>query len=348
MHVLANVSSKDRYFTTLPQALLGIALQTRPPDRLVVFEDGEHKDLRGVPVYDTIFQLMSRKGIQWEVLFARREGQHKNHQIAQEMATDLIWRIDDDAVPEANVLEGLVRHFIDPKVGAVGGLVLVPSMPLDMPDKFVSGRIQDVKWAHNPQWYPHPPTVGPMELDHLHCSFLYRKTQVSYDMSLSPVAHREETLFTHELKRAGYKILLDPSYVTWHLRQPEGGIRSYQDPAMYAHDEMIFDNALKRWGVTSSAPPPLVVLDCGIGDHLAFLERSFPLLKAKYGQSLTVAVCYPDLFKDKDTTIISIGQAGAFCGSIDQYNVYRFMDESKWDKPLADAFVALYQKLGML
>jgi len=75
--VTATISTRNRYFTSLPLCLTAIAMQTRVPDQLIIYDDGEHKDLREEPIYQNIFSLLQKKGIDWSVNFTDGQGQVK-------------------------------------------------------------------------------------------------------------------------------------------------------------------------------------------------------------------------------------------------------------------------------
>ena len=275
--------------------------------------------MRGEMIYQYFFQMLDIKGIAWEWLFAEKKGQHHIHQRANTMGYDLVWRVDDDAVPEPNVLENLIKYF-DIDVGAVGGSVLTPPY---MPDTSnVTGKIDNIDSEPNIQWGR---IEGIKQVEHLHCSFLYRAGVVDYNLGLSRVAHREETIFTYNLFRKGYKILAVPNAVTWHMKNPEGGIRSETKVEMYAHDEQIFKNILQYRDKT------IVVLNCGLGDHIVF-NHVLPAIR-----SPEVFTCYPEVVPGK-----SIAQAEQLFGDIGPYNVYGKMDLWKWKGSLEDAYRKLY------
>ena len=106
MKVTASISTRNRYFTTLPACLIAIANQTKVPNEIIIFDDGDHLDLREEPIYQNIFNHFSKRDIEWRVEFGSGEGQVKNHQKTIEIAKhELIWRLDDDNIPESNVLE---------------------------------------------------------------------------------------------------------------------------------------------------------------------------------------------------------------------------------------------------
>lgn len=320
MKVLCSVATRGRYFTTLPMVLMAIANQTKPVDKLIVFDDNdEPKDMRNEFIYQNIFWVLNSKGIDWEWRFAEKKGQHHIHQKANLEGFDWVWRVDDDAVPEATVLENLYKHIGD-DIGAVGGSVLNPPMqPVELES---TATIKNIETEPNIQWG----LISKVkEVEHLYCSFLYRAGVYDYNLGLSRVAHREETLFSHGLFTKGYKLLVVPGAVTWHLKNPNGGIRSETGADMYAHDEMIFRNTLAYKDKT------VVVLNCGMGDHIVF-KHVLPEIK-----NPEVFSCYPEIIPGR-----SIAEAQALFGSLDQFNVYGKMDQWKWKDSLENAYRKLY------
>ena len=318
--VLCSVATRGRYFTTLPLVLNAIINQTRPVDKLVIFDDNdEPQDMRKELIYSYFFQMLDIKGIAWEWVFAEKKGQHHIHQKANRMGYEWVWRCDDDAIPEPNVLENLVKH-IGNDVGAVGGSILTPPY---MPDtNGVTGLVDNIDSEPNIQWGV---INGGKQVEHLHCSFLYRAGVRDYNLGLSRVAHREETLFTYALHRKGYKILAVPNAITWHMKNPQGGIRSENKKELYEHDERIFRNTLAYRDNT------VVVLNCGMGDHIVF-SHILPELK-----NPTVFTCYPEIVPGR-----SIAEANALFGNLEQFNVYGKMDQWKWKDSLEKAYRKLY------
>jgi len=228
------VSTKGRYFDSLPSALISVAMQTVTPKHLIIFDDNDTPiDLRTNSLYQNIFSMLSGKGISWEVVYGQKKGQVANHQKSIEMCkTEFIHRFDDDNVLESNVLEKLLSN-VTSEVGAVGGLVLDPKMTMPL-TKLASNKIEDIYLGLNIQW-----SKGTKNLDgsllpaqvvhHLYSTFVFRKEAAKqiggYCMELSPKGHREETILTYSMHRAGWKILFDPNVITWHLRNATGGIR---------------------------------------------------------------------------------------------------------------------------
>lgn len=321
--ILCSISTRGRYDTTLPMAISSIVTQTKRPDYVIIQDDNDPpKDIRGIQHYDYLFQILSECGVAWEWLYTERKGQHHNHQRANHMGFKWVWRLDDDTIPEANVLETLYHHAtMEENVGAVGGSVLTPP---SMGEIQATGRIENIYNEPNLQWGR---IAQKKDVDHLHCSFLYRAGVADYCLSLSRIAHREETLFTYELIKKGYKNYIVPNAVTWHLKNKVGGIRDGVHE-MFEHDERIFQNIMNFRDQT------IVILDCGMGDHIVF-KKVLPHIK-----NPVVFSCYPDIIPGR-----SIAEAQALLGDITEYNVYAHMDRWNWTGSLEDAYKKFYNVL---
>lgn len=321
--VLCSVATRGRYFTTLPLVLNAIMNQTKLPDKLVIFDDNdEPQDMRNVAMFLHFFQILDYKKIAWEWVYADKKGQHHIHQKANEMGYEWVWRVDDDAIPEPFVLDELYEWALnyDSMVGAVGGSIL--TMPNIFDTAKSTGKLADIDKEPNIQWGN---IINTKEVEHLHCSFLYRAGVHDYNLGLSRVAHREETLFTYGLYQKGYKILTVPNAITWHLKNPEGGIRSESKQEMFAHDEAIFRNIVGLSGST------IVVLNCGAGDHIVF-SHVLPEIP-----NPIVFTCYPEIIPGR-----SIAEATALFGDLDQYNIYKKMAQWNWKDSLENAYRKLY------
>jgi hypothetical protein len=300
--------------------LMAVINQTRKVDKLVIFDDNdEPKDVRNEFLYQNFFWQLQAKGIEWEWLFAEKKGQHHIHQRANRMGYDWVWRVDDDAIPEPNVLENLAKHITD-DVGAIGGSILNP--PHQPTYLMSTGLIDNITNEPNIQWGL---IKDVKTVEHLYSSFIYRAGICDYNLGLSRVAHREETLFSWGLHRKGYKLLVVPNAVTWHYKNPSGGIREGSKMEMFEHDENIFQNFIRYRENT------IVVLNGGIGDHIVF-SHVLPDIR-----NPLVFTCYPDVVPGG-----SIAEAQALFGDIEPYNVYGKMDRWKWTSSLEDAYRRLY------
>lgn len=336
MNVTVGIPTKNRY-NSLSQTLLSIALQTLPPKEVIIIDDSDNPtDIRQIPEYQYILSLFDDKRVNWVVNYGKKKGQHHSHQLVNEIAKgDLIFRIDDDEVAESDTIEKLSHTMIANKdVGAIAPSVLMPN-PAPLPEG-LRNNIYDLS-TPNVQWFR---GTGIREADHLYSCFMYRKGINNYDLSLSTVCHREETIFTYGIKRLGYRLLIDSDAVVWHFRGAEGGIRTFRDPGLWDHDEKIFKSYLNLWGVDIKSPK-WVVLDCGLGDHYAF-KNILPELMRKY-DNVRLAVCFPDAFSDVDgISLTSIAEAKLTFGNIDNFNIYKMMIDWNWSGTLENAFRKLY------
>lgn len=318
--VLCSISTRGRYDTTLGMSIAAVINQTRKIDHLVIFDDNDPdkaKDMREIQHLQYLFHVMDCKGISWQVIWGKRLGQHHNHQIANTMGYKWVWRVDDDCVPDYNVLEKLMAHVND-TIGGVGGAILTPPFA---PVNGATGLIENINYEPNIQW---DYIKELKEVDHLHCSFLYRAGIVDYNLGLSRAAFREETLFTYGLRQKGYKLLVIPDANTWHLKNSVGGVRTEQK-AMFDHDDEIFKNFM------SLDKKTVVVLDCGMGDHTVFKNMLHEI------KDPVIFTCYPDIVPGR-----SIAEAKQLLGDVDRYSIYRKMDEWNWTGSLIDAFRKLY------
>lgn len=345
MTVTASISTKGRTQTTLPLAIEAIALQTVRPKQLVLWDDNpEFKDIQKESPYCHLFPLLMSKGIMWYHLPGGRRGQVYNHQVSLAQAdTEFVWRLDDDNAPEPDCLEKLLKVAQDPAIGAVGGLVHDPRS-VSLRPSFITGKIEDILNPFNLQWYRW--SGPPEEVDHLYSTFLYRaeagRKAGGYSQLLSAVGHREETMFSHEIKRAGYKVLVTPEALTWHFREGTGGIRSYTDGSLWDKDEKVFHAKLQEWGVTSREYK-VVVLNNGLGDHFMFKAILPEILEKHQGKRIILATCFPEVFEGiPGIEQTSIADAITAFGNLDQWDIYRWCEIQEWKGAFADAMKSMY------
>ena len=351
--VTAEVSTKDRYQTTLPLTLSAIINQTRKPDKLKVYDDGEQVNLFELSPFNGLLRVAQDKGIDVEVLSTPRKGQVSNHQHCLDNAdTDFIYRCDDDEIPEPNCLETLLDTIRDhgrgdqiDRIGAVGGLVHHPANVSPLSET-LTGKLSDIDRG-NIQWasWNH----GTREVEHLYSTFIFRvdaaREAGGYSRDLSPVGHREESIFSHSIHRAGYKLLVTPHTKTHHLRESSGGIRSFNDTALWEHDERVFQRYLQAWNIPIT-DTKLIVCDFGLGDHLILkgiwgeLKRRFP------DRKWTLALCFPEVFKNEhDITIISIADAKLLLGNrYDEHSVYRYAWNGNFVRPMNEVMMEFFSK----
>ncbi|MFA5050999.1 MAG: class I SAM-dependent methyltransferase [Patescibacteria group bacterium] len=322
--ILCYVSTCNRTDTTLPLTLVSIAMQTLKPDHLIIFDDNkERRNFNDIEVYQYCFKLLYEKGITSQVIYGEQKGQHHNHEKANTMSFTYNWRIDDDEIAEPTCLEELFKEMKD-GVGAVGGLVTQPVVENLSNINPPSGVIPNIQWFN---W-----DGEPREVEDLYSSFLYLPNIVHFDLRLSSVAHKEETMFTESFRYKGYKLIVTPKAKTQHFRSA-GGIRSGQGEEMFKHDEQIY----RAWTVFRKLGKKLYVLNNGIGDHYMFLQAITP------EKDSVIACCYPEILKGYNT--ISIAEAQAIV-DIKDYDIYKWCVQNNWKGTLIDAFKKLYEDIS--
>ncbi len=343
--VTVEVSTLNRYFTTLPMTLASIAMQTWKPDRLVIYDDGEQNELREVEPYTSIFRMLNDLEIPFETFKTPRKGLAANHQHALETCTtDFCLRVDDDHILEPRTIEVLMRHMTeDDKVGAVAPLVHHPGHVQPLPEN-VKGKVEDIFNGVNVQWYSW--NSGPRETEHLYSCYLYRvkaaKEAGGYP-TLSPVSFREDSWFSMKIARAGYKLIVTPYTKVHHLQQGTGGVRAFSDGSLWAQDDAKFREWLASCGVEDNSPK-LIVLDCGIGDHWA-AKSVLPELKARHKErGLTIAISHVGILEDEGVPLISIGEAQQRLGArFPDSNLYAWMARNNWNRPMTEAMLEFWK-----
>jgi hypothetical protein len=312
-------------------AIAAIANQTRKPDHVIIYDDNDpdkFKDITKMEPYIYLLRMLEAKGITWYVEYGRKLGQHFNDERANTAGYPLVWRVDDDCVPEPDVLEKLEAQMTD-DVGAVGPSILTP--PLWQSDN-KSSSIDHLD-AQNKQWFYIDKTE---EVDHLHCSFLYRAGKAHFDLRLSNKSFRGETMFTYSLKLLGYRILITPG-VIWHFKSQQGGTRTDAQLKDYEHDQLIFD----KWMSFTRKKKKIYVIEGGLGDHYSFRHVIDP------EPNSIIACCYPEVFKDRtDCEIISILMAKELV-DVKDYNVYAWANDTGFKGSIFEAYRKVYENISL-
>jgi len=320
--VRASISSRGRMMTTTPLAVMSVINQDTPPDYLVIFDDTPDKEKEKwfeTHVWKQLFSIMNAKCIKWEVMLSDGFGQVKNHQAVLDMTKQrkdakYIWRVDDDNIPEYNVLSTLLKTIESTSCDAVAACTPEPDAFLR--EKPVSSFTDAglILESSNVQWfYDHKIHHA----DHLYSSFLYNPDRFeSYNLELSTVGHREETFFT-----LGKECTVDNSVINWHIRNPQGGIRSFSREEMWNEDEAKF----RKYYFSKFKPFEKIGCINGLGDAYA-LKSVLPDIIKWHGRVVLVTN-QPDVFADmisRDFKVIPIWESREKAN--EEWNVYRFMD----------------------
>jgi len=346
--VTATISTRGRNETTLPLVLQSLVSQNSKPCKVIIYDDNDNfDDPRKNDILNNILAALLHSGIVWVWLPGSRAGQVTNHENARKTCeTPFLWRIDDDNILLPDTLEVLYRTITsDPKIGAVGPSIVDPKNPVGE-STLASNKIEDIFLGLNEQWSYVKGKITIKEVEHLQGStFLYRveAAKHGYDTSLSRKGHREETIFTYEMHRAGWKLVALLGLTTWHFHYQKGGIRSEKDDRMLQSDEINFRNKLATWGIVTNKYR-FYFLDSGRGDHYAFKSVLVELIKRYRDYKIVVACCWPDCFwdiTDENVSFCSLAEGAPFVNK-DAHNVYKYMLENNWKNSVQEAYKKVF------
>lgn len=340
--VTATISTRGRHNTTLPLVLSSLLTQNKKPGKVYVYDDNDtFDDPSKNDVLKNILTAMSVGGIMWYWEPGSRIGQVANHERARKSCTTTyLWRIDDDNMLLPDTLEVMYDTInADPRIGAVSPSIVDPKNLMN--NALASNKMEDIFLGLNEQWN-YKKEIELKEVEHLQGStFMYRVAAANhgYDLTLSRKGHREETIFTYEMVRAGWKLVAILGLTTWHFHYQSGGIRSETDNRMAHNDELHFRDKLNDWGVKPSNYK-FYFLDSGRGDHYIFKMMIPELLKRYKNHKIVIACCWPDCFwdiTDERVKLCSIADAAPFVNK-DTHNVYKYMFDNNWKGQVIDAY----------
>jgi SAM-dependent methyltransferase len=300
--VAIEISSRGRGNSTLPLTLQSILNQTVLPQIIDLYFDEERPNLSIVQYF---FHLLKQKGVQINVL-QTSNGQVPNHQFSLSNArTSFICRIDDDEVLQSNAIERYKAVLeADKTIGAVCGPVITPQENKQQIPTFVSIKMEDIKIYPNLQWYYPAGNMPQQELEHIYSSFMYRVSAAKdYPYTFSRVGHREESVFSHQIYKNGYKLIYLPDVITMHYRA-YGGIRSESDTNLWKQDDAKFEEWAKINNIKFNEL--LVVLRTNaVGDSLV-LKNLLPEIKEKHKEKkILLASNNAEIFEGCGLSIIS-------------------------------------------
>ena len=334
--ILVYTSTKNRYWTTLPLTILSVATQTVPPDKYIILDDGEHVDLRQNTIYQCLFQLLQERGIEWQVIFTPQHGQVRNHELVNSELSkgyDWCWRIDDDEVAEPTVIERFVEILLtepNPEnIGAIGFSVRVPNTGAnittnDSLDKMFAVKLADIALPN----LQYNRGCIKTDVEHLYSSFFYRPNIVHFDTNLSVVGHTEETIFSYELYKLGYRLIVDLSKNVYHFQQLQGGIRSFPNPELWENDTKYF---LSKYGKFINK----FLLICnpnGYGDNLVMAKVIKDNIELFKDCIPLVATAYPQAYENVPCKTVGLDYPvrKANINPVDD-NIYHYMMQHKID-----------------
>jgi glycosyltransferase involved in cell wall biosynthesis len=249
--ITISLTTKNRYHTTLPICLMSIAEQTYPPKEVILVDDNNNKEFYEIPIFKIILQLFKFKNINFQYFHGPSKGQTYAQQIAfDHVTTEWILKIDDDNILENNVLE-ILSNTITENTGAVSGLILNKKDSVRQIEYYsndIYNKIEDIYNYFNIQMCGIQDNEI-KKVEHIYSNYLFKKDIVSgYPLEFSPAGHREDTVFTYEIFRKGYDLLINPKSITWHFNEFGGGNKAY-NYEMNTTNELKFIEKLKKWNI---------------------------------------------------------------------------------------------------
>jgi GT2 family glycosyltransferase len=140
---------------------------------------------------------------------------------------DIILTVDDDIIPEPDLIARHVANYADPKVGAVGGRVFSPGQEATDHETVGTFRRTGIavgNYTSNKRM-PISTVFG--------CNFSFRRrlfdTVGPYDTRYIGNFVREESDLCARITKAGYTIIFEPDARVVHLQAPSGGCRVEDD-----------------------------------------------------------------------------------------------------------------------
>lgn len=242
----------QRYEGTLPLSLMSLFSQTHKPNRIILVDDSPEKKFYGYPVLRNIVSLLKGEGI----LFDYFHGPGKGMVPAIQMGLDDIeggWvlKMDDDHILSPDVLEIFVSS-IQEGVGCIGGILSgkgeLPFLnPPSFDEKGIYNKIENIHLEPGIQMIEDQ-TREKKEVEHMYSNFFFDfKSSDRYPEELQPSGNREDTIFTHNIYRKGYKMLVDPSAKIYHLHT---SLADYKFSKI--KNEIFFLEKMREWGIVPS------------------------------------------------------------------------------------------------
>ncbi|KAA0253143.1 methyltransferase domain-containing protein [Acidobacteria bacterium ACD] len=133
--------------------------------------------------------------------------------------------LDDDLVPDRDLIAGHLAAHRGARVGAVVGMVLQPGEePIDPPAsrRAAAGLVQDLDFRFNST---QPAVVANCMAGNLSVSRVAALGVGGFDEAFRGTAHRFETEFVRRLRRSGWTVAFEPTARIRHLRAESGGTR---------------------------------------------------------------------------------------------------------------------------
>lgn len=253
MKITVSITTRNRYYKTLSLSLTSILNQTLLPYEIILIDDNDKKEFYDIDIYKNFIQLAKLKNVKFSYYHGQSKGQTFAQQIALEKCkTELLFKMDDDNILDSNVLETLYHTIIqDNKIAAVSGLIFccdVDVKRIPQEDGPIYNNIENIFSHFNLQMCGGQ-SKEIKECEHLYSNYLFRRELVkSFPLEFSPAGHREDTVFTYPLYRQGYRLLVNPNCITYHIHN-SGGNKKHGFNDVVKNEELFLSLMENEWNI---------------------------------------------------------------------------------------------------
>jgi FkbM family methyltransferase len=278
-----------------------IAKQTYQNFDLIISDDGDKYDLNA-----EIKKYLPK--LEFRVVKGPCKNLPSNRQcIIDNAHTEIVAMCDDDHFMEPNCLEQLVKTISSSEqIGIVSAIWPNPNEKLrtlnyndvkDQEEFLITIDNIDIGshfWWKNgtdiSQIFQTEPKILEMQTAGGGC-LIYRKTAVQiaggFPQDLSVISFREDSDMSYRMFLKGYKVLLNPIAVAYHLREKQGGCRDAKDVRFkFVEDGLNFLEKLVKWREgyqqiqkIKASPQPIRILTFYDEEGWAWWNRSHQLQK---------------------------------------------------------------------
>lgn len=87
-------------------------------------------------------------------------------------------------------------------------------------------------------------------VEHIYSNYFFNiELGVKQTLELAPSCHREDTMFTHQIFRKGYDLIIIPQSVTYHLNYDDNTGDNRYSKENFNKNEFFFIEKLKEWDI---------------------------------------------------------------------------------------------------
>jgi glycosyltransferase involved in cell wall biosynthesis len=229
LSVCINTCDRPKYLWYL---LASLCVQTHKDFEVIIVDDGDKPCEHNPHVRAGIGGLENADVRVTVHKNEKKLGLAASRNVACDLASSgLVVKLDDDHYCDAECLRQLdlsIKEY--PDAGCIG--MVFPfirngvMVRMDWPDVFGDTDVDGWEEQQQCLYPPLAPDVIPAKT--VRGLMLYRKDpEIRHDERLSPISHREDTIFTTEYLRRGYQNYVCVRAIAWHLYAKAGGCREF-------------------------------------------------------------------------------------------------------------------------